>query len=157
MKSLSKGHMIFNAIDKFMPCYFKFINPIIHREKSREYGLNENQIKVLMAIDHVGCLTSTQLSHFLFIKKGSLTTIVRSLIELELINREDDPNDQRKYYLSLTEKGTSFVKDKIEENSQELGTIFKDMGEDDLYIVTKGLETLSKYLEGKGDEYGQKR
>lgn len=142
-----RGGEINAAFSRFMPMFYAHINPIFNRYRSALYDLNENQIKVVMAVRHLGCASPAELNHTLHIFKGSLTTIIRSLIEAGLLIRSDDPLDARKYYLTVTAKANALIREKTIRDVQRLDELFLDMPDSDLRKVCEGLSTLSAYLE----------
>lgn len=150
MKTPSKGKVISDVLARFMPRFIRHIHPVIHCYKTPEYDLGENQIKAIMAVDSMGKASPTVLSRALMMQKGSLTTIIRSLVAKGLLRKQSDENDDRKYHLYLTDKGKAFVDEKRAHNIEQLDLIFNDMPKDDIRKVTDGLETLTDYLK-KGE------
>ena len=143
----NEGAQLFGAFDRFMPCYFRYISPILHKTKAPAYQLNENQIKILMALNFAGSATPTQLSRCFYMPKGSLTTILRSLSDMGLIHKQRALDDERKYYVSVTEKAKALIRQKRLENIKGFETLFAQLPEDDAAVITKGLNTLCAYLD----------
>ena len=140
-------HLVQNLADEileFVPMYFKFINPIIHSDK--ELFLNENQIKLIMMLNINGTMNPTNLSIFMDMPKGSLTTIIDSLVEKNLITRENDSHDRRKKIIALTGKGRDFAKTKINNNRVEFYELFERFEEDSLKKITTGFRELTQNL-----------
>src|SRR5699024_6026608 len=63
----------------------------------------------LMILGRRGKLTPTMLGKCLDMKKGSLTTLLASLENKNLIYRESDKNDRRKVWIFLTTNGENYV------------------------------------------------
>ena len=145
---------LYKSISQFMPLYFCYINPVLHRIKTDKYHLNENQIKVIMVVNHIGKATPTQISHALLIQKGSLTTIIRSLYNGGFLRKARVVHDERKYYLHVSERGKEFIREKISMDIQQFDKLFRDMPDDDLQTTVDGLNVLTKYLikAGKHDD-----
>lgn len=146
----TNGNKIHEAFRQFMPLYFCYINPVLHRIKTEKYDLNENQIKVTLAVNHIGRATPTQLSHALNIQKGSLTTIIRSLVKAGFLKKENAPKDERKYFLYATEMGKEFIREKTAIDIQQFDELFANMPEDDVEKAADGFEVLVKYLKKAG-------
>ncbi|WP_105614237.1 MarR family winged helix-turn-helix transcriptional regulator [Vallitalea okinawensis] len=144
--SQDKGNQIHKVFDQYMPYYFRYINPIIHKEKNEIHSLNENQIKALLAINHFRKATPTLLSHALNIQKGSLTTIIKALIKMDLIIKEYDVKDERTYYLQLTPSGQEFVKYKEKKIIVEFNNLFESMDEESLKKVVDGFNALVQHF-----------
>lgn len=144
--SEDNGRKFYKVFDMYMPYYFKYINPIIHKEKNELYSLNENQIITLLAINHLSKVTPTQLSHVLNIQKGSLTTVIKVLVKLNFIEKEYDVKDERTYYLHLTPSGKEFVKYKEKKIEDDFNQLFESMDEDSLNKVIDGFNALVKHF-----------
>jgi len=147
-----RGSEINTVFARFMPMFYAHINRILNHFKTGKYDLNENQIKVIMAVSYLGQVSPSQLSRTFHIFKGSLTTIIRSLVSMELLSHRADPHDARKYYLTITEKAQAFILEKNTHDEQHLDKLFSDMPDSDLHKVCEGLSILSDYLEKSGAE-----
>ncbi len=141
-----RGSEINEAFARFMPMFYAHINSILNRYKTNQYDLNENQIKVIMAVSFLGQMSPVQISRDLHIFKGSLTTIIRGLIEMGMLNRRDDPHDARKYYLSATDKARMLIREKTARDAARMNELFLNMPDADFDKVCKGLSILSDYL-----------
>ena len=71
-------------------------------------------MKALMVIYMEESPHMTKVCHHMNMEKGSLTPVVDSLIELELVRRRRDPHDRRKVILGLTQKGGGLVESHLE-------------------------------------------
>ncbi len=143
MGNKSKGELFYNAFDRFMPRYFRYINPIIHKAGQ----LSENQVRIIMALNFLGSATPTQLSKCFGIQKGSLTTILRSLLNMGLINKQRSENDERKYYVSITEKAKALIQQKELEDTRTFEKLFEQMPADDAAAITQGMQMLCAYFD----------
>lgn len=138
---------VLDAYVDFIPFYFMYINPAIHKGSYNGVNYSENQIKVMMAMNLSPKLGPTELSTILNIQKGSLTTIIKSLIHLGLLRKEYDALDDRKYYLFSTEEGKNFVINRDQQNAQNFNKIFSEMTNDECKLIVDGFVTLKKYLQ----------
>ena len=144
---------LYNSLDAFMPYYFRFINPVIHQMDIPEGSLNENQIKVLMAAEKVGKVAPGKISEIFLIPKTSLTTIIRSLLDLGLIVKERKTGDGRTFQISLTPRGKSLIEKKKEENVEYFGHVFPDLEDDEARDIICGLQAMKMYFEKRGRSY----
>lgn len=142
--------ILYNELDRFMPYYFRFINPVIHHLETEEFTLNENQVKVLMALTKKSQLSSTEISHIFLIPKTSLTTIIRSLVKLGLIGKNNNPVDSRKFTVFLTKKGKKLVEEKKKNNIETFKELFKDMTPHEIHRLTQGFSVLDEYYARQG-------
>lgn len=131
---------------EFMPLYFRHINPIIHTEKSKNYTLNENQIKLIMVLTLKGPQNPSKLSLFINIPKGSLTTVIDSLVSKGLVERLNDKTDKRKLIIKLTKTGHKFSSYKTEKIIEDFNQLLKKTDKSNIAMIEKGLELLATGL-----------
>jgi DNA-binding MarR family transcriptional regulator len=105
----------------------------------------------VMIIGKAEKIMPTALSKFLNMEKGSLTTLIDSLVEKEYVTRSNDPNDRRKVLLSLTSKGIEYMKT-IEEQSQKgLALMIACLDENEIDQMHTSLKTLVEILKKISD------
>lgn len=141
---------LYDSFDAFLPIYFGFINPVIHQLDTGNGILNENQIKVLMAVWKTGGISQTDISKLLMIPKTSLTTIVRSLVELGLINRSGQDDDRRRYELSLTAAGRALLEKKRDSDTANFTSLFTGLTKEEASAVISGFRTLVHFFNRNG-------
>ena len=151
MKQRGRGERFYGTIHAFMPRFFEYINPVIHQLKTEQIQLNENQVKIIMAVIHLKEATPTLLSKCYSIQKGSLTTMIRSLVKMGLLNKRPHESDERKYILSVTEKAEAIIEHKEADNIQQFDELLKDMPAEEFNKVTRGFEALCNYLQRLGE------
>lgn len=71
----------------------------------REYGLTEQQWRVIRALADAGPVDAGELAERSFLLAPSLTRILQFLDQENLIERATDSNDQRKSVVTLSMKG----------------------------------------------------
>ncbi len=141
---------LYDSLDAFLPAYFGFINPVLHRYEGEEGALNENQIKVLMAIRKTGIISQAEISDVFMIPRTSLTTVTRSLEARGLVRRETVGADRRSHGLALTDAGHALLDRKREENLRELGSLFADLSPAEATAVIRGFRTMEAYFSRGG-------
>ncbi|RDU22530.1 MarR family winged helix-turn-helix transcriptional regulator [Anaerosacchariphilus polymeriproducens] len=153
---MEKNQKILDAITNFMPNYYVYINTALHKCEYNGERLHENQIKVMMTISLFEKISPTELSNGLNIQKGSLTTIIKSLVDMGFIEKNMSQKDERKYYLTLTVKGEQFVEFKNKDNQMKFKKLFEDISEEECEKIVEGFITLNNYLDkkGRGDQHG---
>lgn len=135
-----------------LPEFYRIINPLVNSNKIAGYDLSENHIKILGSLYHNNkVLSPSKMSKFLNIQKGSLSHMLKALVDLKLITTKKDDNDNRKYYVLLTKKGDELFKQQILESTRVLEQLFLNMENDSKLKVVNGLQELINYLTTKGD------
>lgn len=82
-----------------------------YRPLLTQYGLTEQQWRVLRVLQDSGELDASQLAERAFILPQSLTRMLRSLEGRELIAVGRDPGDGRRMQVSLTADGAALIAD----------------------------------------------
>lgn len=134
------------SISAFMRYFQVHINPILHRVEFEGRAYLDYEIIVCMALNLHGTLRPMDLSRALSLSKGSLTSVLRRLRELELIRRLDIPGDERSYLVALTAKGERFVRHLEEHRLRMFRKLFADMTSEDIAATARGFDLISAYL-----------
>ena len=142
----NKIDKITNNIIQFMPLFYQFVAPVLLKEDSEHFKLNSSQIKALMVIKKFGKKTSTDLSLYMDMPKGSLTTIIDSLEKKGLITRRRDENDRRKQIIDLTEAGDYFTDYKHNKCYEEFQKLFEILCDDDIEKLETGFSLIVSQL-----------
>jgi len=87
-------------------------------------------------------ITPSALGKHLDMQKGSLTTLIDSLEEMNLVSRAPDPNDRRKTLLQLTKEGEDYRQLKMEEFKKNLVILFDSLPEEEIEDFAKNLENI---------------
>lgn len=112
----------------------------------KDKWLYNNQIRALMIIGNRRKITSSELGATLYMKKGSVTSLVDGLIEKELVIRENDKQDRRKIWLRLSEKGIAYRAEKYPLLQQELYKVLEVLPKEDLDDFFQGVEKVINVL-----------
>ncbi len=82
-------------------------------EKSQEnvarYGLTHGQFAVLEVLYHRGPLLQGDIQSRILASSGGITYLVDRLVERELVERRESPEDRRARYAALTAEGIAFM------------------------------------------------
>lgn len=105
----------------------------------------------IMIIGKAEKIMPTVLSKFINMEKGSLTTLINSLVEKNFVNRSSDPNDRRKVLLSLTSKGIEYMKTIEEKSQKELALMIAGLDEKEIDQMHTSLKTLVEILKKISD------
>jgi MarR family transcriptional regulator, organic hydroperoxide resistance regulator len=150
MQSYLRGELFNETINRIMPCYFKSLNHIVHGYNTDDYNLYANQIKVINAVKIAGPVSPAQISRVFRMKKGSLTTIIRSLVDMGLLKRVYSKTDSRKYKLILTLDGHNLLKEKKIRDNAIYQDLLADIPNSDFNKIVEGVVILAEHLEKKG-------
>ena len=141
------------AIMDFLPIFHRVIHPVVNRAETENRTLFENQIKIIALLCFENKpLTPGLISRIIGIQKGSLTRMMKSLEELNLIERNRKTEDDRSYSVSVTPKGLQFFSDHYQYCDRQFSDIFSEMSENDKEKVYTGFNVLNQYLSDKGFE-----
>ena len=142
------------AFSGFMRYFLVFVNPVIHRTEYRGRSYSELEIIVCMALSVVGPTRPGGLSRGLRIEKGSLTSVIRRLRELGLIERTDVVGDDRGYRVSLTGAGNQFIQHLTEQRRQGFEALFATMDPADAEAAARGIDLLTTHLKDRDEGHG---
>ena len=135
-----------DCFDRFMRPFLVRINPILHSTVWRGKHFAENHIIVMMAVRLASPLSPSELSRAVGMQKGSLTTIIRSLCQSGLIERQDTPGDERSYRLVITPAGLEFADHMAAQRSAGFRELFANLPEPRCQEIVSALDTLIDYL-----------
>jgi DNA-binding MarR family transcriptional regulator len=98
-------------VERLLTTFHLFRHKVFHdfRPKTGELELNRTQFRTLMAIHLESSPHMSRVCRQLDLEKGSLTSVVDSLIAYGLVVRERDNKDRRKVNLALTGRGEALV------------------------------------------------
>lgn len=76
-----------------------------NEERRKREGLALSDLSVLMVLGQFAPVTSRHLSRIMDINPGTISVYVQSLVQKGLVHKEQDHEDRRNWWLSLTESG----------------------------------------------------
>ena len=119
----------------------------------RTYGtedlLYQTDVHAMQAIEHYPGMNLNELAEKTFRTKSAMSVLIKSLVEKGLVKRVRDKDDNRRYIISLTEKGKQIHEfhEKLDEhNYKGILTDMRSKNEitiEDLQSTLKVLETLN--------------
>jgi len=116
------------------------------KEMSGESGLSLPQLSVLSRLAKEGSHTVNDLARAEGVRSQSMVTTAASLESLGLIKRCPDPDDGRKFLLSLTEKGSLHYANTRAYREHWLSNILETRcSKDQLKVLVEVLEILDKH------------
>ena len=134
------------SVTAFMRYFIAHINPILHRTRHGGRSYSELEIIVTMALKVIGPTRPGVLSRGLSIEKGTMTSVVRRLRELRLIERREIAGDARSYLVALTPAGRQFIRHLEAQRRRGFERLFGAMPTDQIVAAAKGVDLITAYL-----------
>lgn len=137
-----------------MRYFLPHINPVLHRTRYGGRNYLEYEIIVIMALQAIGPTRPSGLSRGLSVEKGTMTSVLRRLRDLQLIERRDIPGDERSYLVALTPAGRDFVRHLEAQRRRGFERLFAAMAPDDAALAAKGVDLIAGHLKKMEEENG---
>ncbi|NLM44938.1 MAG: winged helix-turn-helix transcriptional regulator [Clostridiales bacterium] len=137
---------LFNSLFEFMPLYHQTIGCIYHKDYGIEPNLNKSQQKALFIIKKRGRIIPSSLGKAIDMQKGSLTTLIDSLVEYGFVKREGDPKDRRKQWIFLTSQGEEYISKLMSSFQKEFERIFEKADSQDILKMIESIEFVKEVL-----------
>lgn len=115
-------------------------------EAWRDVDLTISQFKALVFLRAQEPMSLGALADALGIRQASASALVERLVRLDLVSREEDPNDRRQVQLTLARGGREFLERFEERRSARLRRALKSLDPDSLLHLEKALSTLAAAL-----------
>jgi DNA-binding MarR family transcriptional regulator len=81
---------------------------------TRESGLSMSQLNALFRIYHGGACGVSDIGEHLGVTSAASSQMIERLVQLDLLQRSEDPLDRRNKSLNLTDKGRALIGESIE-------------------------------------------
>jgi DNA-binding MarR family transcriptional regulator len=137
---------LFNSLFEFMPLYHQTIGCIYHKDYGIEPNLNKSQQKALFIIKKKGRIIPSSLGKAIDMQKGSLTTLIDSLVEYGFVKREGDSEDRRKQWIFLTSQGEEYISKLMSSFQKEFERIFEKADSQDILKMIESIEFVKEVL-----------
>jgi len=137
---------LFNSLFEFMPLYHQTVGCIYHKDYGIEPNLNKSQQKALFIIKKKGKIIPSSLGKALDMQKGSLTTLIDSLVEHGFVIREADSEDRRKQWIFLTPQGEEYISKLMSNFQKEFERIFEKVDSQDVLKMIESIEFVKEVL-----------
>lgn len=113
----------------------------------RSYGLTLSEFSVLETIYHTDEIAVQELAKKVQLKSGSITHVMAKLTKKELLLKKQSKNDQRYFYVTLTDKGFELVKKIYPQHINHINMLFENISEEDKIIAIKVLSNLTHRID----------
>ena len=131
---------------KFISLFHRLFTPVFKGEIDH-YNCTKNQSRAIMIIGRNGKISPTVLGKCMDMEKGSITSLMDSLENMNLAYRENDLDDKRKTWIQLTEEGKSYFLKQEDNFSKQLEKTLNPLTEEEIMEFSHSLGTLVKIME----------
>jgi DNA-binding MarR family transcriptional regulator len=113
---------------------------------AREAGLSMPQFSLLMHLHHHGSCGVTDFSRHSGVSNAAASQLIGRLVDKQLVDRVEDPQDRRSKLLTLTPKGQRLVNNSINERYRWMKTLASRLSQTELRVVSNALPILLRCL-----------
>ena len=111
---------------------------------AKAVGLSMPQLGVLMQLHYRGNCGVSDISDRFDITNAAASQMVDKLVQSQLIQREEDPQDRRAKLLNLTEKARELMQRNMEERYRWVGQLAKKLTPEERTKVVEALSIMTK-------------
>lgn len=116
---------------------------------TRDSGLSMSQMRALSHLSRSRTCSVSDISSNLGVSSAAVSQMLDRLVQQQLIDRTEDPNDRRGKVLSLTEKGHLLVRNGIEARQGWTSELDQLLTAEEKQMVTRALKILiAKTVQG---------
>lgn len=132
---------------KFMSLFHRLFTPTFKKEVDDKYSCTKNQVKTIMILGKAEKITPTTLGKCMDMEKGSITTLIDSMENMNLVYRKDDLIDKRKTWIQLTKEGEAYYIKQEEKFIKQIEELFITLSEEEIDEFSESLKTIVEILE----------
>ncbi len=112
-------------------------------------GLSLSQIRLLIALSHIGPATIGQLAEHMHTGQSAASLLVDRVVQAGLAERTDDPADRRRALVRLTAVGEALL-GRQRAGQKRMHAILNEMDETHLTMFIETFTTILSIAEGEG-------
>lgn len=131
---------------ELLPLYFEKMGMMFKKADKLDLHCNKNQNRAIHMIKREGKITASQLGRKLDMEKGSLTTLIDSLEEMQYVTREPHATDRRKVLLALTQQGEHYFDKMITSHYKYLAEILQGQTDEEIGKFNANLQEVLGFL-----------
>ena len=134
-------------IDPLVDSLRKWTEIFMHRSMrnfiryARESGLSMSQLGALFHIQH-GISGVTDLGEDIGITNAAASQMLERLVQMQLIQRSEDPHDRRVKQIVLTDKGQTVIQESIHARQRWFGDLAGTLSEGEKVQIVSALKIL---------------
>lgn len=137
---------------KFMSLFHRLFTPTFKKEIDNKYSCTKNQVKAVMILGKTEKITPTMLGKCMDMEKGSITTLIDSMENMNLVYRKNDLMDKRKTWIQLTKEGEEYYIKQEEKFISQIEELFITLSEEEIDEFSRSLKTIVEILEKVRDD-----
>ncbi|NMB28141.1 MAG: MarR family transcriptional regulator [Tissierellia bacterium] len=137
---------------KFMSLFHRLFTPTFKKEIDNKYSCTKNQVKAVMILGKTEKITPTMLGKCMDMEKGSITTLIDSMENMNLVYRKNDLMDKRKTWIQLTKEGEEYYIKQEEKFISQIEELFIILPEEEIDEFSRSLKTVVEILEKLRDD-----
>ncbi|MDZ4728266.1 MAG: MarR family transcriptional regulator [Leptospira sp.] len=130
----------FHRTDRLLRLHFTKLMSEFKEDITVEQWILLNQLSA------TGSASQTDLVDKTFKDRPNVTRLLDGLEKRDLVQREDDPSDRRKFQIILTKKGKSLLDRTVPLMLKERKNIYKGLSDSDLQVLKKISETIENNI-----------
>ena len=115
----------------------------------KKYDLTTGQFAVLEALYHKGSLSVGEVQKLILSTSGTIPVIVGNLEKVDLLRREQDSNDKRRYILQITEEGKGLMDKVYPENEKVIISMMDAWTSDEQEEILKYMKKFKEVTDEK--------
>ncbi|AUB58338.1 MULTISPECIES: MarR family winged helix-turn-helix transcriptional regulator [Methanobacterium] len=119
--------------------HFIFMN-----RELKHLELTEGQVPCIIAISKRPGITQDDLARMFHIDKGTIARAIRKLEEKNRVSKVPDPENRRRYLLSLTKEGEELIPEILLAEKKWENIIFKGFSDEERGELLKGMEKMAE-------------
>lgn len=109
--------------------------------------INLNEYAVMELLYHRGDQPIQSIGKRILMGGGSITYVIDKLENKGFLSRESSKEDRRKIYACITEKGKSYMDQRVPEHEQLISTIFEEWDDDEVEDAINLLKRIGIHAE----------
>lgn len=112
----------------------------------KDVPISMTQLTCLTIIFKQDELTMSDLAEELSMSNQQLTKVVDALVDFDMVERSTDPNNRRKIYAKITDKGRKTVSDLRQEIDKKLGHVMRQFSPDEMDKLYDCIAHIASYF-----------
>jgi DNA-binding MarR family transcriptional regulator len=122
-----------------------------HSPELNTIDLTMSQTKALYLVLAAGPLRMSEFAHRLGVTNSTATSLIDRLVDLQLIERHEDPSDRRQVVITTTTQAESIVERFRELNGRRMREMLARVDATDLSVIERALHILTDAIDRPAD------
>ena len=105
------------------------------------------QLQALIFINNNSSVPMKKIAEYFCIELPSATSLLNKLTDMNLVERQSDPNDRRLVRIKLTNEGQTLLKNAMLERAKKMERLLSFLSEEDKATMLRIVTTLTEKME----------